>query len=58
MAEIRSVRNLITLYPGSKQTPDTETEEDNSDTTSQYTEAGLLTNEVLLAIAEAESIEP
>ena len=49
------------LYPASEQHPETEQEQeadDNSDTTSQYTEAGLLSNEVLLAIAEAESAGP
>jgi len=50
------------LYPGSEQHAETETEpeeeNENSDTTSQYTDAGLLHWEVLLAIAEAENTEP
>jgi len=50
------------LYPGSKQHAETETEpeeeDENSNTTSQYTEAGLLHQEVLLAIAKAENTEP
>jgi len=49
------------LYPASKQHAETETEqeeEDHSDTTSQYTDARPLHQEVLLAIAEAENMEP
>jgi len=48
------------LYPASEQPAETETEEenDNSDTTSQYTDARLLHQDVLLAIAEAEMTEP
>jgi len=49
------------LPPRSEQhTEETEPEEehDHSDTTSQYTDAGLLNREVLLAIAEAETTEP
>ena len=47
------------LHPGSEQHAETEPEEDgHSDTTSQYTDAGLLHREVLITIAEAENTEP
>jgi len=51
------------LYPASKQHASTQTEEeeeehDHSNTTSQYTDAGLLHQDVLIAIAEAENSEP
>ena len=48
------------LYLASEQPAETETEEENkhSDTTSQYTDAGLHHREVLIAIAEAENMEP
>jgi len=50
------------LYLGSEQHASTQTEEeeehDHSDTTSQYTDAGLLHQEVLIAIAKAENVEP
>jgi len=50
------------LYPGSEQHAETETEpeeeNEDSDTTSQYTDAGLLHREVLLAITKAENSEP
>jgi len=50
------------LYPGSEQHADTETEpeemDEDSDTTSQYTDARLLHRDVLLAIAKAENTEP
>ena len=50
------------LYPASEQHASNPTEEeeehDHSDTTSQYTDAGLLQQEVLIAIAEAENSEP
>ena len=49
------------LYPASKQPAEAEAEEEehnHSNTTSQYTDAGLLHQDVLLAIAEAETTEP
>ena len=50
------------FYPRSEQPAETETEpeeeDENSDTTSQYTDAGLLHWDVLLAIAEAENTGP
>jgi hypothetical protein len=46
------------LHSSNEQPPETEEEEhDHSDTTSQYTEAGLLHREILIAIAEAENTE-
>jgi len=54
--------NTTGLYPGSEQHASIQTEEEeehnDSDTTSQYTDARLLHQEVLLAIAEAENTEP
>jgi len=59
---LNPVASTTGLYPGSEQHAETETEpeeeNENSDTTSQYTDAGLLHREVLLAIAEAENSEP
>ena len=62
-SSINPATSTTRLYPPSEhhaEPPDTETEEekDHSNTTSQYTEAGLLNWEILLAIIEAEITEP
>jgi len=61
-SSLNPAASITRLYPASKQHAETETEteeeEDHSDTTSQYTDTGLLNWEVLLAIVEAETTEP